>query len=114
MSVVDVHAVERYVDAARRRARGVNRLPGGQADRVHPRMFSKTALVQGTIHELEHTRSIALAMEIAMDHLVEDESYYTKLARMEAKAPRARLSRPSPGRKIARLMRGSARAWGER
>jgi len=40
-------------------------------------------LAIGTKHELEHTRSRAVAQEIAMDHLAEDPDYYVKLERME-------------------------------
>lgn len=60
-----------------------NKLPGGRADGLFPRDFDKTELKRGTRHELEHTKSIRIAQEIAMDHLAEDPYYYQKLARME-------------------------------
>jgi hypothetical protein len=45
--------------------------------------FAPRSLAQGTRVELEHTRSRAVARQIAMDHLTEDPRYYVKLARME-------------------------------
>lgn len=50
------------------------RLPGGTTR--HPSEFEYEALVRGTLAELEHTTDPCIAMEIAMDHLDEDPSYY--------------------------------------
>lgn len=47
--------------------------------------FNQQQLAIGTKHELEHTDNAQLAQQIAMDHLAEDENYYTKLAAMERK-----------------------------
>lgn len=58
-------------------------LLGGLADKKKPSDFNKTQLEKGTLVELEHTSSKALAQEIAMDHLTEDSQYYVKLAKME-------------------------------
>jgi hypothetical protein len=55
-------------------------LPGGVADKKKPSDFDKEDLMQGIHVEMEHTDDIALAMEIAMDHLAEDPDYYKKLA----------------------------------
>jgi hypothetical protein len=55
-------------------------LPGGRAAGLAPRHFDPQQLAVGTRVELEHTRSVALAREIAMDHLAEDPDYYRKLA----------------------------------
>lgn len=55
-------------------------LPGGRADRMTPEMFDPLQLARGTSVEFEHTRDMALAREIAMDHLAEDPDYYRKLA----------------------------------
>lgn len=52
-------------------------VPGGDADNMRPEDFDPEALAIGTQHELEHTNDIALAQEIAMDHLAEDPNYYT-------------------------------------
>lgn len=41
-------------------------------------------LTKGITVETEHTPNTALAMEIAMDHLMEDPKYYDHLADMEA------------------------------
>lgn len=40
-------------------------------------------LKMGIEIEFEHTNDIKVATEIAMDHLVEDPKYYTKLQKME-------------------------------
>lgn len=39
----------------------------------------KSQIEKGIIVELEHTNSRQVAMEIAMDHLMEDPYYYEKL-----------------------------------
>lgn len=41
--------------------------------------------IKGVKVEMEHTKDKNLAKEIAMDHLVEDPEYYTKLNKVEAK-----------------------------
>lgn len=66
-----------------RKKKWKDRLPGGLADRYSPDDFDPKALRQGIKVELEHTDDRALATEIAMDHLVEDPDYYTKLATIE-------------------------------
>lgn len=43
----------------------------------------KKALEQGIKVEMEHTGDVAVAHEIAMDHLWEDPDYYTKLEKVE-------------------------------
>lgn len=40
-------------------------------------------LKMGTEHEKEHTKDTKKAREIALDHLLEDPKYYTKLHKME-------------------------------
>jgi hypothetical protein len=67
-----------------------DRLRGGLADKLRPRDLSPRALRQGARVEREHTSDRHLAREIAMDHLVEDPRYYTKLAKMEGKRSGAR------------------------
>ena len=64
----------------------VDLLSGGEADRLQPRDFNKGSLRSGTTHGMEHTRSRALAKEIAMDHLAEDPKYYKKLNKYVEKA----------------------------
>jgi len=67
-----------------------DKLPGGEADKKSPKDFDKKALEHGTKHEMEHTKDKEIAQEIAMDHLVEDPDYYTKLKEVEkAKDPGA-------------------------
>ena len=46
-----------------------------------------SAIVQGTIHEMEHTKNVQVAREIAMDHLRERPDYYEVLERAMAQPP---------------------------
>jgi ADP-ribose pyrophosphatase YjhB (NUDIX family) len=64
-----------------------NQLPGGLAAKKHPADFDAVKLWMGTQVEMEHTNNWSLAREIAMDHLVEDPQYYTKLILMERSNP---------------------------
>ena len=73
-----------------------DQLRGGNADRLTPAMFPKRLLIDGMHHELEHTKSHRLAMEIAMDHLAEDLDYYQKLKNVEGN--------PSTSRRQQRFM----------
>jgi hypothetical protein len=58
-------------------------LPGGLSQgrkmRVDPRQVERGILV-----ELEHVDDYLVARQITLDHLAEDRTYYTKLARMQA------------------------------
>jgi len=79
-------ATRRSRDAAPRKRRPVRMSDlYGLARRagLTPRDFPPRTLAQGTRVEMEHTRSRAVAQQIAMDHLTEDLSYYRKLAKME-------------------------------
>jgi hypothetical protein len=58
-------------------------IPGGLASGRSPQEFDTAALAKGIAVELEHTTNPMIAREIAMDHLVEDPSYYEKLAIIE-------------------------------
>ena len=60
-------------------------ISGGRAQGMSPDQFDPHQLEIGAQHELEHTTDIEVAREIAMDHLIEDPAYYTKLAELEAK-----------------------------
>lgn len=60
-------------------------LKGGLADQKSPGEFDPDELELGIKHELEHTDDKLMAKEIAMDHLVEDPKYYTKLEKWENK-----------------------------
>ena len=62
-------------------AHGRERVPGGLAQGMRPEEFDPAALRRGIEVELEHTSDRRVAMEIAMDHLVEDPDYYEKLTR---------------------------------
>lgn len=75
----------------------VDQIPGGKADDKKPSDFEEDDLKDGRQHEMEHTNSRALATEIAMDHLVEDEDYYDKLKQMEAKKTLSVGAKPNEG-----------------
>lgn len=61
----------------------VDLIPGGLADKKQPKDFPAAALAKGKKTESEHTSSKGIATEIAMDHLMEDPYYYSKLEKME-------------------------------
>lgn len=54
-------------------------IKGGLADGKTQDQFDAKQLRRGIEVEMEHTNSKTKAKEIAMDHLVEDPKYYTKL-----------------------------------
>ncbi|KKN61327.1 hypothetical protein LCGC14_0523180 [marine sediment metagenome] len=56
-----------------------DRIPGGLADGMSPADFDQLALQEGFTVEMEHTSDKSIAIEIAMDHLMEDPEYYKKL-----------------------------------
>lgn len=61
-------------------------LPGGLADDYSILDFNPRDLEEGCLVELEHSGdNVDLAIEIAMDHLVEDPDYYRKLKTIEKK-----------------------------
>lgn len=62
-----------------------DQLVGGLADDKTPKDFNKKDLLKGLKVELEHTKDLSIATEIAMDHLTEDPKYYDKLEKMENK-----------------------------
>ena len=59
------------------------KIKGGKADNIDPSQFDQKQLMKGIHHEFEHTNDVKTAMEIAMDHLVEDDFYYDNLEKME-------------------------------
>lgn len=54
-------------------------LKGGKGDKLKDSYFNKKELAKGVEHEKEHTKNLALAKEIAKDHLSERKDYYTAL-----------------------------------
>ncbi len=60
-----------------------DKIPGGLADKKKPEDFDQVQLNKGIKVELEHTSNEEMAREIAMDHLMEDKNYYTKLEKVE-------------------------------
>lgn len=60
-------------------------LPGGLADDYSILDFDPKDLEEGCLVELEHVSDVDYALEIAMDHLVEDPDYYRKLKTIEKK-----------------------------
>jgi hypothetical protein len=67
------------------------KLPGGVGDNTPTEKVDPNQLSIGIQIEMEHTNDVAIAQEIAMDHLTEDPEYYTKLV----KAGLAKEFRPS-------------------
>lgn len=61
-------------------------LPGGTAAGLPDTQFDPEQLAVGISTELEHTKDINVAKEIAKDHLKADKDYYRKLAKMDATA----------------------------
>jgi hypothetical protein len=59
--------------------RTIDRVPGGAGDHFAPTEFEPEQVERGVLVEMEHTNDPEIAMEIGLDHLVEDRDYYTKL-----------------------------------
>lgn len=59
-------------------------ISGGLADGSSDPEFDAKQIRMGAMVELEHTKDISKAKEIARDHLKEDPKYYTRLLAMEA------------------------------
>lgn len=78
-----------------------DQIPGGLADAKTPKDFDSKELESGTSIEMEHVSDRALAREIAMDHLMEDPKYYTKLKQVEKAFPFPL----KKGRKLRRRMK---------
>jgi len=57
------------------------KLPGGVGDNTPTEKVDPNQLSIGIQIEMEHTNDVAIAQEIAMDHLTEDPEYYTKLVK---------------------------------
>jgi len=79
-----------------------DKIPGGQAAGKDIEKYNARELAKGTLHELEHTTSFLVAVEIAADHLEEDPRYYTLLERTKK---RHTVSRPGVGRKKRRTLK---------
>lgn len=58
-------------------------LESGLADNATPDQFDKEQISKGIKVEMEHTNDPKIALEIAMDHLMENPSYYDYLEQME-------------------------------
>jgi hypothetical protein len=95
----------------KRKKKWIDRLPGGLADRYTPDDFDPKALRQGIKVELEHTDDRTLATEIAMDHLVEDPNYYTKLATIEThpNTSKTKKTRTKKSKSVSSLIRRAMR-----
>jgi len=63
--------------------RASDKVPGGLADEKTEKDFDSEQLETGVEVEQEHTDDKTLAKEIAMDHLVENDKYYTFLDKLE-------------------------------
>lgn len=63
----------------------IDEISGGLGDDRLPSEFSEDQLTKGLIVELEHTNDPKIALEITIDHLVENDHYYDYLEEMEQK-----------------------------
>jgi len=63
-----------------------NQVQGGKADDKDPVDFDSNQIMIGMGVEMEHTDDPKIALEIAMDHLMEIPDYYTRLNKMEKEA----------------------------
>jgi len=59
----------------------MNAIKGGKGDHLNPNDVCPKQLAVGIAVEMEHTDSREKAEEIALDHLAEDERYYSKLVK---------------------------------
>ncbi len=62
----------------------MDRLKGGLGDKKKPSAFPIQQVLKGMAVEMEHTKDPLQALEIVVDHLSEDEVYYSKLEKIEA------------------------------
>lgn len=63
--------------------RRVQWLKGGMGDKLMPKDVDPKQLGMGIQVEMEHTTDPCIAMDIALDHLAEDDRYYDKLASLD-------------------------------
>lgn len=61
-----------------------NKIKGGKGDGKNISKFDPEQIAKGIKVEMEHTDDPSIALEIAIDHLTEDEHYYDKLAKVES------------------------------
>lgn len=61
-------------------------LEGGLGDDASVMEFDPEQILKGMEVEMEHTKDPKIALEITLDHLAEDEAYYTRLDYMEKNA----------------------------
>lgn len=89
----------------RAKALRADKIPGGLADNNSPEDYDQDSLVDGISIELEHTNDLAVAMEIAMDHLEEDPEYYIKLKKVEGAATKHKMMTQQQKMVIKRYLR---------
>lgn len=70
----------------------LEKIPGGLASGRDLDNFDLEQLIKGLDVEMEHTDDPMVALEIAMDHLTEDEKYYDKLEKIEKHASISRVA----------------------
>lgn len=56
----------------------IDRIKGGAGDLVDPRTLDFNEIAKGVREESEHTNDLDIALELVLDHLVKDPTYYTK------------------------------------
>lgn len=68
----------------------------------------------GVEEEMEHAQEEMIAQEIALDHLVEDPEYYSKLEDAELEeAKKKKPCKPAKGKRFAKRVNGKCRSYGQ-
>lgn len=68
----------------------------------------------GVEEEMEHAQEEMIAQEIALDHLVEDPEYYSKLEDAELEeAKKKKPCKPAKGKRFAKRVNGKCRSFGQ-
>lgn len=62
-----------------------DQMPGGLGDDADPEDFSEEQVTKGVKVEMEHTDDPDIALEVVLDHLMENPQYYDYLAEAEDK-----------------------------
>lgn len=76
---------QKYQELATAEKGWKEQIPGGLSAGRKPEDFDPEQLAKGIKVELEHTKDPRMALEISMDHLMEDSHYYDHLEDMESK-----------------------------
>jgi len=105
-------AFSRAAPMVKSAAEDEDKLPGGLADQGEPDDLDPQELAMGIKVEREHTDDPAIAREVALDHLTEDEAYYSKLKEMEKRARQVwAAANPSLVTMLTGIAEGRSMVW---